>query len=174
MLSCDQPSRGSDFLPSEEAAVMSDLTFLVSHLDFFLKLQLPKYLRINRKYKENCKNQMASWSALEPPSWIRLRGGCLQPPQLSRRLGTLKELWNSLKKLAPALRNLYFPCSSWPGTWAPLSLAPGAPQACWNRNLGPFLGRPKSSKTMVFIVGVTIFLEFAQSVGVDTGPKFAS
>ena len=95
---------------------------------FSWKLQLPKYSRINRNYKENCKNHMASWSALEPPSWIRLRGGCLQPPQLSRRLGTLKELWNSLKKLAPALRNLHFACSSWPGTWAPLSLTPVAPK----------------------------------------------
>ena len=34
MLSCDQPSRGSDFLPSEEPAVMSHLTFQLSHLDF--------------------------------------------------------------------------------------------------------------------------------------------
>ena len=33
MLSGDQPSRGSDFLPSEEPAVMSHLTFQLSQLD---------------------------------------------------------------------------------------------------------------------------------------------
>ena len=34
MLSSDQPSKGSDFLSSEEPAVMSDLTFQLSQLNF--------------------------------------------------------------------------------------------------------------------------------------------
>ena len=77
-----------------------------------------------------------------------------------------------MKKQAPSFRNLYFPCSDWPGSWAPLSVAPGASQASWIPPWGPPLAHPKSSKIFVSIVGATIFLEFSQSVGVDTGEIF--
>ena len=38
---------------------------------------IPKYLWFHRKYNRNCKNQMPSCSALEPPSCARLSGGLL-------------------------------------------------------------------------------------------------
>ena len=77
-----------------------------------------------------------------------------------------------MKKQAPSFRNLYFPCSDWPGSWAPLSVAPGASQASWIPPWGPPLAHPKSSKIFVSIVGATIFLEFSKSVGQDTGLIF--
>ena len=77
-----------------------------------------------------------------------------------------------MKKQAPSFRNLYLPCSDWPGSWAPLSVAPGASQASWIPPWGPPLGWPKSLKIIVFIVWLTIFLEFSESVVVDTGGFF--
>ena len=38
---------------------------------------IPKYLWFHWKYNRNCKNQMPSCSALEPPSCARLSGGLL-------------------------------------------------------------------------------------------------
>ena len=77
LLSCDQPSRGWDFLSSEEAALMSDLKVQQSqNISDFIGNTI-----------ETAKIRCLHAQPWSPQAVHVSLEGCLQPPQMARKLG---------------------------------------------------------------------------------------